>query len=576
MTIAALAILGDVDQTYVDEATFMLSDNFRSLVELGLDIYAPDGAYVEGPGYWNYGTNNFFRMCAALDSATGGNYGLMDCWGMDTTCYFACYTEDNDSQYFPYHDGTIGQQDTSWFFYVAEYFNDMTLYDVRLNQINGNVKWANIFDMIYYPDSDSIKSDEVKLDYYSDNIDLFSTRASWERGALFAYMIGGANKVSHGQIDAGAFVYHNGGNVWIYDLGTEEYNCAGFWPDSTRYRYYVMKPEGNNTIAITTDGKNVPYGQRLDATPHSYEWGSNEHGAYVLYDMANALGSNVSLWKRGMMLTNDRKTTIVQDQVTFKSMQQVYWFAHYSTRYVDKIEVTTNGKTAYMREYLGKDEHGKDMYQTLRLTIVSPISSLKFEIMDTYTFVHTKENAGEEATYSPEDVLKLGPVAERGRQNYGKLAITSGFALGFEVAVVIELVDTDTVGKATEIDVGYEYVPMDAWEPGADKRGVEINDKPANMRGLPNVNTHIVASLNSIDKMIEDGVCYGRKIKDYYRALTDGYYAIKYLGFDLPEKYSEHKIRLNELKAEFDAYTESINGLQKSQSDLILMLMGLA
>ena len=577
MTLASLSILGDVDEVYVDEATYILSDNFRSLVEMGLDIYAPDGSYVEGPGYWNYGTNNFFRMCAALDSATGGNYGLMDCWGMDTTCYYACHTEDNDSNYFPYHDGTIGSQDTSWFFYVASYFNDATLYDIRLNQINGNIKWATIYDMIYYPVGQAINPEEVTLDYYSDSIDLFATRSSWERGALFASMIGGANKVSHGQIDAGAFVYHNGGNVWIYDLGTENYNCTGFWPDATRYRYYVMKPEGNNTVAIVTDGKDVPYGQRLDAVPHAYNWSSNEYGAFVTYDMDNALGSNVNQWKRGMLLTNDRKTTVIQDEISFKSMQQVYWFAHYSTRYVDSVVISKDGRTAYMRQYVGKNEHGMEQYQTLRLTIVSDTSGLRFEEMDTYTFVHTKENADKEATYSPEDVLKLGPVAENDRKNYRKLAITSGLALGFEVAVVIELIDNSTVGQKTEIDVGYEFEYMDNWEPKADARGFDVEENaPSNKRGIPNVPIHVGQSMSNVEYMIAENSCFGRKIKDYYRSLTDAQYAVRLLGQDMPSGYEVQLAALKEHRAAYEAYRKSVADLQKSQTDFIDMLMGIA
>ena len=573
MTMAALAILGDVDQTYVDEATYMLSDNFRSLVELGLDIYAPDGSYIEGPGYWNYGTNNFFRMCAALDTATGGNYGLMDCWGMDTTCYYACHTEDNNSKYFPFHDGSVGSQDTSYFFYVAQYFNDATLYDVRLNQINGNVKWATLIDLIYYPREVDIDADAVSLDYYSSNIDLFATRSSWEKDALFTSMIGGKNKVSHGQIDAGDFVYHNGGNIWIYDLGTENYNCAGFWPDNTRYRYYVMKPEGNNTVAISTDPAGVPYGQRLDAEAKAYGWGSNEYGSYVNYDMGNALGSNVSKWERGMMLTNDRKTTVIQDQISFKNVQTVYWFAHYSLSYVDKVEISKDGRTAYMKSEIGTDEHGVKIYQTLRLTLVSNNKTFKFEIMDTYTFIHT---TGQEATYTPEKVLELGSVPENSRSNYKKLAVTSGEALNFDIAVVIEMIDTDTVGKKNEIEVGYEFVNMNTWQPSADTRGLKIDEGSTIVRrGVPNVNTHLVQSITKIQDMENKGVLYTDKIKEYYKALTDAYYCVRTLGVDMPAGYEAEIAQLNKYKDEFAAYRTAVTNLQKVQADFASKLMGL-
>ena len=573
MTVASLAILGDADENYVYEAKYILSSNFKSLIALGLDCYAPDGSYNEGPGYWNYGTNTLFRMCAALDSAAGTNYGLMDCWGLDTTCYYACYTEDNDAKYFPFHDGSVGSQDTSYFFYVANYFNDATLYDVRLNQILGGVKTATLIDMIYYPRDIEINADEVSLDYYSDTIDLFSTRSSWERGALFASMIGGNNNVTHGQIDAGDFVYHNGGNIWIYDLGTENYNCAGFWPNATRFRYYVMKPEGNNTVAISTDPTNVPYGQKLDAIANATDWGSNEYGSYVVYDMADTLGPQVREWKRGMLLTNDRKTTIIQDQIAFRSMQTVYWFAHYSLAYVDKVEVSKDGKTAYMREQIGLDEHGQPIYQTLRLTLISSNQTLKFEMWDTYTFVH---KVGENATYTPEKVLELGPVAENSRKNYRKLAISSGEVLGFEVAVVIELVDDATVGKSTEIDVGYTFDNMDNWVPSADNRGIKIDDSNTVIRrGLPSVNTHLVQSIAKIQGIEAQGALYSSKIKEYYRAVTDAHYVVRMLGTDMPKGYEAQTAALKQYRADFNAYRDSVAALQRNQLEFAYMLMGL-
>ena len=575
MTVASLAILGDVEEQYVKEATYILSENFKSLVKLGLDIYAPDGSYIEGPGYWNYGTNNFFRMCAALDSATGGNYGLMDCWGMDTTCYYACHTEDNDSAYFPFHDGHVGSQDTSYFFYVADYFNDATLYDVRLHQINGGSKiWGStLIDMIYYPRDIEIKADDISLDYYSENIDLFATRSGWESGALFASMIGGANKVSHGQIDAGDFVYHNGGNIWIYDLGTEEYNCPGFWPDSTRYRYYVMKPEGNNTIALSTDPAGTPYGQTLDGVASANSWGSNEHGSYVTYDMGSTLGPQVAKWERGMLLTNDRKTTVIQDQIIFQSAQTVYWFAHYSLDNVNKIQISKDGRTAYMKEYLGKNEHGKELYQTLRLTLVSSNKSLKFEIMDCYTFVHT---TGSNATYTTQDVAALGSVAQRNRSRFNKLAIRSDTEMNLSMAVVIELIDDNTVGQSNELEVGYSMTVMGEWEPYADTRGIKIEDTGNIVRrGIPNVDKHLVQSMAKIQAMEGQGLLYTDKVKEYYRALTDAYYVVRMLGVDMPAGHEAEIAALKQYREDFAAYRSAVVDLQKGQLEFVYKLMSL-
>ena len=575
MTVAALAVFdGNAGEVYLAEAKDMVGKNLKSLLAMGMDIYAPDGAYIEGPGYWNYGTNNYFRMCAALDTAAGTNYGLMDCWGIDTTCYYACHTEDNNSQYFPFHDGSVGSQDTSYFFYVADYFNDATLYDVRLNQINSGTKNGNILDMLYYPRNKDIAADAIQLDYYSANIDLFATRASWEKDALFASIIGGKNKVSHGQMDAGDFVYHNAGNIWVYDLGTENYNCTGFWPDATRYRFYVMKPEGNNTVAISTDPTNTPYGQILEGEAKAYNWGSNEHGSFVTYDMGNCLGKQVNSWERGMLLTNDRKTTVIQDQIDLANMQTVYWFAHYNINIVDGgVTISTDGRTAYMRDYIGTDEHGVKQYKTVRFTIVSDNKSFKFQIMNTYQFIHT---TGPEATYSPDVIASLGGAKENDRSQYRKLAINSGNLLNFNVAVVIELIDNDSIGKKTEPSVGYTFQNMSAWEPTADMRGLESDQgDTVERRPTASVDLHLLPTVSRIQVLEEDGTMLTEDIKFFFKDLADAYYAVNMLTDDIPREYASKVNAVQTYRNAYSAYRKAIMESQKTQQSLVNMLMGL-
>ena len=203
-------------------------------------------------------------------------------WGIDTTCYYACHTEDNNSQYFPFHDGSVGSQDTSYFFYVADYFNDATLYDVRLNQINGNIKTASPIDMIYYPRDVEISSDAIKLDYYSERIDLFATRDSWERGGLFASMIGGKNKLTHGQIDAGDFVYHNEGNVWIYNRK----KTRGRRNDNAEMRVQIPEQAGKYVAGLKT-GRRSSYW-----LPALHEYSSNAE------DMTRFVNKELKRWCR--------------------------------------------------------------------------------------------------------------------------------------------------------------------------------------------------------------------------------------------------------------------------------------
>ena len=278
-----------------------------------------------------------------------------------------------------------------------------------------------------------------------------------------------------------------------------------------------------------------------------------------------------------MLLTNDRKTTVIQDQINFRNVQTVYWFAHYSLRYVERVELSNNGKTAYMKQYVGTNEHGEKVYQTLRLSILSPSSdNLKFQLMDCYTFVH---KTGVGATYSPDEVISLGNgsagTEEKSRNNYRKLGITNGESLKFELAVVIELVDTETIGKKTEIELGYEYTQMNEWEPYADQRGVDVEvGDTVTRRGIAKIDTHLVQSLTKIKAMEAQGTLYTEKIKDYYRAITDAYYAVRMIGVDMPAEYDADVAAMMAYKDAYTAYRNEIIKIQKAQLEFTYKLMG--
>lgn len=69
--IGALAI-ADEEPALAGE---LLNDGLNS-IQLAMTEFAPDGAWAEGPGYWNYATTYNVALLAALDSALGTDFGL--------------------------------------------------------------------------------------------------------------------------------------------------------------------------------------------------------------------------------------------------------------------------------------------------------------------------------------------------------------------------------------------------------------------------------------------------------------------------------------------------------------------
>ena len=400
-----------------------------------LAVYAPDGAYTESASYWAYGTNTFFLMCEGLVSATGTEYGFMDTYGIDKTCYFALNIESSNYKYWNYHDGgNPGAMATQHFSWVGQYFGDGGLVALRYKQID-NGKSFNIIDVLYYaPEYDGEGAPESSPDYYAEGIDTFLTRSSWESGAIFTGIHGGENTVPHGNYDAGNFIIYKGSNEWICDLGSDNYNLKSYFGNA---HYYRLSAEGANTVVLT--GKSgLPYGVSPNGNAKVTEMYSGEYGSYAVLDMNTIYGSYVSEAKRGLLFTNDRNTIVVQDQMSFTESTDLYWFAH--TKITD-IEISPDGRTAYLRKGT----------ETLRATIISSDTSLTFEIMDTYTFVL-------DTTYTPEEASSISNgQQENDRSQYRKLAISATGVQSLDLAVVFEFIDYESDG------VGYSWTDMSSW-----------------------------------------------------------------------------------------------------------------
>ncbi|MCC6487651.1 MAG: heparinase, partial [Candidatus Hydrogenedentes bacterium] len=87
MLIGALAI-AETDPQY---AEYIVPRAVASLPK-ALASYAPDGAWMEGPGYWHYATRyTAFALCA-MDSALGTDFDLSKMEGLSVTGQFPNYT----------------------------------------------------------------------------------------------------------------------------------------------------------------------------------------------------------------------------------------------------------------------------------------------------------------------------------------------------------------------------------------------------------------------------------------------------------------------------------------------------
>ena len=393
--------------------TEQIGASLSSLMQDGLVLkqYATDGSYVESNSYWSYGTNNLFKILAALHSLIGTDLGLHYTWGLDKTCYYAINTESAEYVGWNYHDGSLSAQGTSMFYPYGYISGDKNLYALRREHL-AKGKTPSMFDLFYEPD---VLGEEVPslralpLDYLMESIDGFTVRNGWETGSIYAGLLGGKNPsgASHQQIDAGCFVYHNHGHLWFTDLGSDYYNLpGGYFGNNNLFR---RNAEGNNTLFITS----LPYGQALNNNSPITEWKSSDKASYSIVDTTAAYGEKAVKTTRGMLLTADRKTWVLRDEAEFKEAENACWVANFESEKI-KCEIAEDGKSCKMSYEDGA---------AINVYLFSD-ADVKFETIGCYDFLLAQTQPKVEGEYP--------------RDAYSRLLVRFNGLKKFNLSIVVE------------------------------------------------------------------------------------------------------------------------------------------
>jgi hypothetical protein len=345
----------------------------------------------------------------ALQSMLGTDLGLHYTWGLDKTCYYAINTESAEYVGWNYHDGNLGAQGTGTFYLFAHISGDKNLYALRRDQLRRG-KSAGIYDILYDPELLGEEIPELKampLDYYMENIDGFTVRSGWDRGSIFAGLLGGENPAisSHQQLDAGTFVYHNHGHLWFTDLGADNYDVKGYFSNNRLFR---RNAEGNNTLCLPS----LPFGQMPGSLSPITEWKSSNAASYAILDTTAAYGDKAVKVTRGMLLTADRKTWVLRDEAEFKDAEDACWVANFESAKIT-CEIAEDGKSCVMSYADGA---------AIRVHLVSD-ADVHFEIISCYDFLLKETKSFEE---------------EHSRDAYSRLLVRLNNVKKFGLSIVVE------------------------------------------------------------------------------------------------------------------------------------------
>jgi len=351
LTVGALAVADD-EPTVAREVLELARMN----IDIGLSVYAPDGVYPEGPGYWSYGTTYQVLMIAALDSALGNSWNLASSPGFLVSAEAQVELTGPTGKSYNYSDGSASGRFKPAMFWFAQRLQEPGLLFFQWSQL----------DQLLAESGDDLESDRffplvalwwkgvpetgvpphLPLAWFGDGANPVGVfRSSWTNpDALYLAFKGGAASLSHGHMDAGSFILESGGIRWANDLGSQNYYSIEkrgwelFSRGQKAKRWWVYRLNNFSHNTLTLDGQLHVW----DADARIVAFNTNAMTAAV--DLTKIFAGQATNVIRHFQLGTDR-TVVIRDEMSgLKPGELVRW------QMVTQADVVLNGDHAKLRQ----------------------------------------------------------------------------------------------------------------------------------------------------------------------------------------------------------------------------------
>ncbi|CAN5325513.1 hypothetical protein BH23BAC1_BH23BAC1_51780 [soil metagenome] len=299
-----------------------------------LEEYRPDGVYPEGSTYWGYGTSFSVLTSSMLESAFGTDFGIAEYPAFKESADFRLLSIAPSGWYYNFADcgdkrSENGDLTLAWF--AAKTGNEIYFEKERFlkdtQEMDKLARWAGA-GLIWISQFQKKTEEKLPLAWKGegDNPVVFFRGGEEDQRKYYFGGKGGRATVSHGNMDAGSFVFELDGVRWVIDPGNQSYNeleQAGFklWEscqECQRWELLTKNNYGHSTITINDalhvnngfapiiDFKN---GERPEAT----------------IDMSEIFGGKIQSATR-KFLKEDGGSILIEDKFTINdSTQNITW-----------------------------------------------------------------------------------------------------------------------------------------------------------------------------------------------------------------------------------------------------------
>lgn len=335
MAVGALAIADEEREVSAE----VLHSALHSL-PLAMRNFAPDGGWGEGPGYWRYATEYNVYLLAALDSALATDFGLSRMDGFSRCGDFPIYLLGPTGKTFNFADAHDGWGGAPQLFWLASRFEQpgyaaaqMSYADERHGALD--LLWG-VGSLSDGGPTKPLPTKPLPTARQFRGVEVVSMRTAWDDAdATFVALKGGDNRVNHGHLDLGSFIFEARGQRWAIDLGSDDYNLPGYF-GRQRWSYLRNNTQSHNTIVL--DGHN----QSPSAKAKIVRFAGGEGRGSAVVDLT-AAWPQAKRVERGVALVNERQT-VVQDEIEADRPVAAVW------QVLTDAEVTIEGRKATFRK----------------------------------------------------------------------------------------------------------------------------------------------------------------------------------------------------------------------------------
>ena len=280
-----------------------------------LKEYAPDGAHPEGPSYWRFGTSFSVLAANVLETALGRDFGIAASPGFMASADFRLQTTAPSGESFNFADSdSRSDGETSvllaWF---AARTGDSLYLDRPFFENPTHAERLAGLGLVWLSQFTEQKRGTLATAWRgrgTNPLAVFRSAAEDPSG-LYLAIKGGSAQISHGNMDAGTFVFELNGVRWVVDPGNQAYeplNRMGFplsdySQASERWSLLTKSNLGHSTVIVNQARFNVT----APALITEFDPGVTPSATI---DLSATLNGEVKSWQRRFVKENARSILI--------------------------------------------------------------------------------------------------------------------------------------------------------------------------------------------------------------------------------------------------------------------------